>query len=365
MNAASKIQDHAIIGDGRSAALVARDGTIDWLCWPKFDSPSLFGSLLDDRAGGSWSIAPATSNGCERRYHDRTNVLETRFHCSSGTLLVTDFMPAVSEEEKHRILLPEHELIRQVTCEHGACEVAVRFAPRPDFGRQKLVFRDAGPFGIRSQHGATLLTLRSNAKLTCVENGDWESRFSITAGDQVDFSLSYSREGPAVLPALGELIRQKLEMTTAWWKRWAARAEYDGPYKDQVIRSALVLKLLSHAPSGSIIAAPTTSLPERLGGDRNWDYRFCWLRDAAFTARAIFGLGYDDEGEAFVSWLLHATRLTRPELRVVYDVFGNRPPKETELPHWKGYAESRPIRLGNAARDQLQLDVYGEVVEAV
>jgi GH15 family glucan-1,4-alpha-glucosidase len=168
-----------------------------------------------------------------------------------------------------------------------------------------------------------------------------------------------------VLPPPGDLVRQKLALTVEWWRRWAARASYSGPYRDEVTRSALALKLLTYAPSGAMIAAPTTSLPERVGGDLNWDYRFCWLRDAAFTARALFGLGYQEDAEAFIGWLLHATRLTRPELRVIYDVYGESNPDETELPHLEGYAGSRPVRIGNAARNQLQLDVYGEVIEAV
>jgi GH15 family glucan-1,4-alpha-glucosidase len=364
MSSASKIQDYAIIGDGRSAALVSRNGSIDWLCWPRFDSPSLFGALLDAELGGSWSIGPLLPAQTERRYLDGTNILETRFCVAGGVVIVTDFMPAVSEEEKRRLPLPEHELLRRVTCESGECEVRVRFAPRSDYGRRKLVFRDAGPFGLRAERAATLIALQSSVKLTPAGD-DWLANVVLRTGDQVDFSLTYSLETPAVLPPLGELLSRKLDMTAAWWRRWAGHAQYSGPYQQQVIRSALVLKLLSHAPSGAIVAAPTTSLPERLGGDRNWDYRYCWLRDAAFTARALFGLGYHDEGEAFVSWLLHATRLTRPELRVVYDAYGNRPPRETELAHFAGYGESRPVRVGNAARDQLQLDVYGETVEAV
>jgi GH15 family glucan-1,4-alpha-glucosidase len=191
------------------------------------------------------------------------------------------------------------------------------------------------------------------------------ARFKLGAGATVWFSLTGSWEGPAVLPALGQPLEEKLSLTIDWWRRWAARATYSGPYREQVVRSALALKLLIYAPSGAMIAAPTTSLPERIGGDLNWDYRYCWLRDAAFTARALFGLGYREDAEAFISWTLHATRLTRPELRVIYDVFGEGNTEETELPHLRGYAGSSPVRIGNATREQLQLDVYGEVIEAV
>lgn len=365
MRATPKIQDYAAIGDGRSAALVSRDGFIDWLCWPRFDSPSWFGSLLDQRLGGSWSITPTEPAVVTRGYIDDTNVLQTRFHTATAVLVLTDFMPAAAEEQKRRMLWPEHELLRKVECEQGEVEVQVRFDPRPDYGRARIAIRDAVALGLRIKMGANLFTLRSDVKFTPAAEGGASARLIVRAGESIAFSLSYSAEGPAVLPPLGELISEKFALTVAWWQRWASRARYSGPYRDQVVRSALALKLMTYAPSGAIIAAPTTSLPERVGGDLNWDYRFCWLRDAAFTARALFGLGYEEEAEAFVSWMLHATRLTRPELRVIYDVYGESNPEETELPHLEGYMGSRPVRIGNATRDQLQLDVYGEVIEAV
>jgi GH15 family glucan-1,4-alpha-glucosidase len=191
-----------------------------------------------------------------------------------------------------------------------------------------------------------------------------ESPVRLRAGQSAAFSLTLAREGPAVFPPLEE-ARRRVEESAAWWRAWAARCSYDGPARDAVVRSALALKLLGYAPSGALIAAPTTSLPERIGGDLNWDYRYCWLRDASMTARALFGLGFLDEGDAFVSWLLHSTRLTRSNLRVLYDVFGRRPPRERTLDTLEGYAGSKPVRIGNGAKDQLQLDVYGEVLDAV
>ena len=231
-------------------------------------------------------------------------------------------------------------------------------------GRRSRI-RDLGILGLHLDMGTGVLTLHSDVRFVATTERGMAARFRLKAGETIAFSLTLAEERPAVLPPLGEVVRQKLDLTVEWWRRWAARATYCGPYRDAVVRSALALKLMIYAPSGAMIAAPTTSLPERIGGDRNWDYRFCWLRDAAFTARALFGLGYHEDGEAFVSWLLHATRLTRPELRVAYDVYGRSMHEESELTHLSGYADSRPVRIGNAARDQLQLDVYGEVIEAV
>ena len=184
------------------------------------------------------------------------------------------------------------------------------------------------------------------------------------AGERRHLSLSYSLEGPAAIPALGPPAGERVERSVRWWRDWAARCTYRGPYREAVVRSALALKLLTYAPSGAILAAPTTSLPERIGGTRNWDYRYCWLRDASFTLRALLGLGYREEADAFFSWILHATRLTWPELQVVYSIYGEARLPERELPHLEGYAGSRPVRIGNDAHDQMQFDVYGEVLDA-
>jgi GH15 family glucan-1,4-alpha-glucosidase len=364
-SAASKIQDYAVIGDGRSAALISRHGSIDWLCWPRFDSPSMFGGLLDPQMGGFFCITPREFAETSRHYIEATNVLQTRFQTSSGAAVLTDFMPAASEQEKGRTLWPEHELLRRLECEQGEIEMRIRFDPRPNYGRVKPMIRDAGALGLRVERGAHVIILRTDVPLRPDAEGGFSAFATLKAGQMADFSLGYSAEAPAVVPLLGELVSEKLALTIRWWQAWARRARYDGPYRDQVVRSALALKLMSYSPSGAIAAAPTTSLPERLGGDRNWDYRFCWLRDAAFTARALFGLGYQEEAEAFVSWTLHATRLTRPELRIIYDVFGENIPREQELIHLRGYMNSSPVRMGNGAREQLQLDVYGEVIEAV
>ncbi|HET6796278.1 MAG TPA: glycoside hydrolase family 15 protein [Gemmatimonadales bacterium] len=358
------IQDYAAIGDGRSVALVGRDGSIDWLCWPRFDSPSVFGALLDPTAG-RWRIAPVESVRTERHYIRDTNVLQTRFETDSGVMVLTDLMPVASEEDKTRLLLPESEILRLVECERGEIEIEWSFEPRPGYGLKPARIHRAGKLGIRAETGAGLLALRTDLPVEIGGDGRVGGRAHLSTGDVAHASLTFASDGPAVLPPLGEWSRAALERTVQWWQRWAARARYDGPCREMVIRSALALKLMVYAPSGAVIAAPTTSLPERIGGPLNWDYRFCWLRDASLTVRALVGLGYADEAHAFVNWLLHATRLTEPELNVLYDVHGNKPPAERVLDWLTGYRESRPVRIGNLAAEQLQLDVYGEVIDAV
>jgi len=370
---ASKIKDYAVIGNGRSAALVSKSGSIDWLCWPRFDSASIFAAIVDPQVGGHWSIRPSQASQVSRRYVDRTNVLETTFAGETGKIVLTDFMPVASEEKKRRLLWPEHELVRQIKCDEWSIEVIIELNPRLDYGRVTPKIKNAGKLGWRIDVGTKVFTLRSDVKFDGFNASNLRDRQKqalaatvvLRAGESLAFSFSFSAEAPAVVPPLGQSTDEKLNLTIHWWRDWAAQSNYRGPDERAVVRSALVLKLLSYAPSGAIIAAPTTSLPERIGSDLNWDYRFAWLRDASFTVHALFGLGYKDDAEAFVDWLLHTTRLTRPRLRVVYDVYGESPPNERVLPHLQGNANSRPVRVGNAASEQFQLDVYGEVVEAV
>lgn len=358
------IQDYAAIGDGRSAALVGRDGSIDWLCWPRFDSPSLFGAILDP-AAGRWRIAPAGPFKTERQYLKHTNVLQTRFETATGLMVLTDLMPVASEEEKKWLLLPEREILRLVECKRGEVEVEMTFAPGPGYGLRKSRLRPAGKLGIRMETDSGLLALRSDLPIEISGDAEARGRVRLTAGETVSASVTLAADGPAVLPPLGERSRAAVVRSVDWWRHWASRIRYDGPRRETVIRSALALKLLVYAPSGAVIAAPTTSLPERIGGSLNWDYRFCWLRDASFTIRALYGLGFPDEAHAFLEWLLQATRLTRPELNVLYDLHGNKPPPERIVDRLAGYRGSRPVRIGNAAANQLQLDVYGEVIDAV
>jgi GH15 family glucan-1,4-alpha-glucosidase len=359
------IGDYAIIGDCRSAALISRDGSLDWLCWPRFDSPSLFAALLDDARGGRFRVSAVGVVRVERRYLPDTNVLETVFHTPTGVAVLRDLMPVATEQEKRSSLLPEHEILREVHVLSGEVEIAVDYAPRLQYGAAPPELRQRGGFGIQSAVDGAVVTLRSELPLRVASDGARASGTArMGAGERAWLSLTYASDDPAVAPQLGAAARGRLERSACWWREWAGRCEYRGPYRDAVVRGALVLKLMAYAPSGAIVAAPTTSLPERLGGVRNWDYRYCWLRDAAFTLRALFALGYREEGDAFLHWILHATRLSWPELQMLYNVFGETHLPERELWHLDGYAGSRPVRIGNDARGQLQLDVYGEVIDA-
>ncbi len=356
------IDDYAIIGNCRSAALISREGSLDWLCWPRFDSPSIFGAILDD-AAGRWALRPTSAFEATRAYAPDTNVLRTELATETGVLRITDLMPILPSAVAARRLSPEHEVLRIVECVRGEVELEMLFAPRPDYGRGAARLRDAGRMGLRVETRDGLLTLRTDLPLT-VKADTAYARARLRAGQARFASLTYTQDWPAVLPPLGAWSWRAVRETVQGWRAWLSGMTYDGPWRAALARSALTLKLLVFAPSGAVIAAPTTSLPERLGGGLNWDYRFCWLRDAALTLRALFGLGFRREAEAFLTWLLHATRLTRPELKVLYDVFGKTPRREEVLAHLSGHGGSRPVRIGNGAVDQLQLDIYGEVLDA-
>jgi GH15 family glucan-1,4-alpha-glucosidase len=310
-------------------------------------------------------VRPIGEFRTERRYVANTNVLETVFSTPIGACVLRDLMPVFSEEDKGAHLTPEHEVLRELEGLEGEVELEILYEPRPDYGRLRPVLEQRGMFGLWCEVDGAVLALRSELPLRLSEGGrSARGVHKIGSGEHRYLSLTYSTEAPAVVPLLGEAARGRIDRTVRWWQDWANRCAYEGPYREAVIRSALTLKLMTYAPSGALVAAPTTSLPEEIGGVRNWDYRYCWLRDASFTARALFGLGYGEEAEAFLGWLLHATRLTWPELQVLYDVFGEAKVPERELPHLEGYAGSRPVRVGNDAQGQLQLDVYGEVIDA-
>ena len=357
------IDNYALIGDCRSAGLVSRGGSLDWLCLPRFDSSSVFAAVLDAEKGGRFLVRPIDQFRTERRYLANTNVLETVFRTPTGVCVLRDLMTISSEEDKRAYLTPEHEVLRELEGLEGEVEIEVLYDPRPDYGLTRPLLEQRGALGLRCEVDGASLTLRSELPLELTDD-DHNARgvARIRSGERKCLSLTYSVEAPAVVPVLGEAAQGRIERTVRWWQEWANRCTYGGPYRDAVVRSALALKLMTYAPSGALVAAPTTSLPEWLGGVRNWDYRYCWLRDASFTLRALFELGYDEEAVAFLSWMLHATRLTWPELHVLYDVFGEARLPERELPHLEGYAGSRPVRIGNDAQGQLQLDVYGEVI---
>jgi GH15 family glucan-1,4-alpha-glucosidase len=360
------IGDHAIIGDCRSAALVSCDGSIDWCCLPHFDSPSIFGALLDAGRGGRFSVRPGGDYDSTRRYVPGTNVLETTFTTSTGSCVLRDVMPVASEEAKRALLRPDRELLRELVGLSGEVRIEVVYEPRPGYGQPGPVLRPRGAFGLWGEAPPAILTLHTDVPLDVAADGrSAHGAMVIGAGERRYMSFTYSEEAPAVVSLLGASAQGRVAESIAWWQVWASRCEYDGSYREQVTRSALALKLLTFAPSGAVVAAPTTSLPEHMGGVRNWDYRYCWLRDAAFTVRALFAIGYDEEAVAFIGWMLHATRLTWPELQVLYSVYGEAQLPERDLPDLEGYRGSRPVRIGNDAHGQFQLDVYGEVIDAV
>jgi GH15 family glucan-1,4-alpha-glucosidase len=358
------IGDYALVGDSRSAALVSSAGSIDWLCWPRFDSPSIFAALLDVRHGGRFAIAPAGPFTATRHYVGDTAILETTFRAAGGVVRLTDLMPVASEAQKARELSPDHELLRHVECLSGTVDIDVLFDPRPDYGRvtPRLIHRQ--PFGLVCEHRAQVMALQSEIPMTAGAEPGARGHVRLRAGETRTLSLTYDRWLPLVLMPLGGAAAARIARSREWWDDWIRACRYDGPCAEAVHRSAITLKLLTYAPSGAVIAAPTMSLPEEIGGVRNWDYRYCWLRDASLTLRAFDDLGFVVESEAFLAWLLHATRLTWPELQVLYTVYGEARVPEAILDHLEGYARSAPVRVGNAAVDQLQLDTYGEVIDA-
>jgi GH15 family glucan-1,4-alpha-glucosidase len=355
------IEDYAIIGDCRTAALVSRYGSVDWLCLPDFSSPSVFGAILDRDDGGLFVIRPGDEFTTTRRYLDKTSpVLETTFQTPQGTVRVTDLVAVVDGVAS---LQPMREILRVIEGLSGELDVEIRIDPKPDYGRVKPRIENLGELGWRYSWSNELLNVRSETDLERAGHA-LHTTIRIRAGDRVRVSLSFVKADIGVLSLLGHEADERLTHTEKWWRDWASRCSYHGPYNEAVLRSAVTLKLLTFSLSGAIIAAPTTSLPEAIGGERNWDYRYCWLRDAGLTMQALVGLGFHEEARSFLSWLLHATRLTWPELQVVYDVYGRTRLREKELGHFEGYRGSKPVRIGNDAYEQQQFDVYGEVALA-
>lgn len=349
----SRIEDYALIGDCETAALVGRDGSIDWLCFPRFDSDSCFARLIGGEQNGYWTLCPTGRHASERRYRPGTLILETLFKTDSGSVRVVDFMPPKTELSKVvRIVegIEGHVEMRTVLVARFGYGISVPWASRVEGGAVSLVA------------GASMLLLRTDVPVHG-ESMTTVGRFSVARGQRKAFVLSHqvsyrepaAPEDPAVL----------LEQTERFWCEWSSRCETAGPYSEQVKRSLITLKALTFGPSGGIVAAPTTSLPEQIGGPRNWDYRFCWVRDATLTLLALMGAGYYDEARAWRDWLVRAVAGSPEQLQIMYAVTGERRLTEWEVPWLAGYEDSKPVRIGNAAHTQLQLDVYGELMDAL
>jgi GH15 family glucan-1,4-alpha-glucosidase len=339
------IGDYAMIGDCRTAALISRDCSIDWLCLPDFSSPSVFAALLDPRRGGRFAVHPLAPAAPRRRYVGSTNVLETTFVTSTGILRVVDLMPLPTGKDG---LPPQRELLRILEVLEGSAEVEIVYEPRPDYARAEPRLHRRGALAWACAYRDSLMMLRSDVSLepADVACSRLEARIALSQGRKAYLSLTYVARDIGVIAPLGPAAEQRLQATLDWWESRSACCTYHGPYREPVLRSALVLKALTYAQSGAVIAAPTTSIPELTGGELNWDYRFCWLRDASLTIEAFLGVGYRTEAEGFLDWLLHATRLTLPRLQVLYDIFGESRVPETELDHLEG----NPARYASATR---------------
>ncbi len=350
---ALRIEDYAMIGDCRTAALVGRDGSIDWLCWPRFDSAACFAALLGTEENGRWLIAPEqTPLQVARRYLPGTLVLETEFETDTGRAAVIDFMPTT--EGSH--------LVRIVFGRRGRVALRTVLVMRLNYGATVPWVDRLEDGAVNAIAGPERLVLRSPAALRG-EDLQTVGEFSVAAGECVPFVLSYGssfQDPPAPIDAF-----DVLERTQAFWRHWSDRCPEVGPWTEAVKRSLITLKALTYAPTGGILAAATTSLPEQLGGVRNWDYRYCWLRDATFTLQAFMHLGYYDEARAWRDWLVRAIAGSPRQVQIAYGLGGERWLPELVIPWLPGYENSAPVRVGNAAYEQLQLDVFGEVVDAM
>lgn len=351
---ACRLEDYALIGDCSTAALVGRNGSIDWLCWPRFDSDACFAALLGNKQNGRWLICPENSSRhSTRRYRPKTLILETRFETEEGAVLVIDFMPPRPQTS---------DLIRLVIGERGRVTMKTELIIRFGYGASTPWVSRLEDGALRAVAGPDMVVLRTPVALHG-ESMTTVGNFIVSAGEIIPFVLTY---GPSQHPApLPSNPRQALVDTENFWHDWAARCHAAGPWSEAVTRSLITLKALTYAPTGGIVAAPTTSLPEQVGGVRNWDYRYCWLRDATLTLFALMTAGYYEEAQAWRDWLLRAAAGSPDQMQIMYGIAGERRLIEWEISWLTGYERSKPVRVGNAAHSQLQLDVYGEVMDAL
>ncbi|GAA2898542.1 glycoside hydrolase family 15 protein [Pseudonocardia halophobica] len=359
------IAEHGLIGDLHTVALVGTDGTIDWYCCPRFDAPSVFAALLDAEHGGLFRISPDSVGWSSKQlYLPDTTILITRFLTPDGVGEVQDFMPPPrTGATTHR-----HRLIRRVLAVRGRMHFVVDVAPRFDYARARHEVT-LTPHGALFRSPQLELGLSTSCPLQVLDGGDVRARLELGAGEAATFVLDRVEDGEAPVPCSDVEIAAAFDATVAFWRGWVRRSRYGGRWREMVHRSALTLKLLTYAPTGAIVAAPTTSLPEELGGARNWDYRYTWMRDAAFSLYALLRLGFTEEAGAFMSWLQervrHGVGRESGPLQIMYGIDGREDLPEAELPHLEGYRGSRPVRIGNGAATQLQLDVYGELMDSL
>ena len=352
------IENHGVIGNGRTAALVGTDGTIDWLCLPAFDSPSVFASILDDEKGGHFYLRPVEYDHSQQIYLPETNVLLTRFLSSDGMAEVVDFMPIPDGPEDR------HRLVRNARVIRGRTTFEVECRPAFDYARGHHSVHSTKT-GVVFEGEDTSLALTSEVPLKEGPKGSAGARFTVGEGERQTFCLG-GTQADEELRALSDLESEELlARTLEYWRRWISGCTYNGRWREHVQRSALALKLMVYDPTGALVAAPTMGLPEKIGGGRNWDYRYTWLRDSAFALYALISIGFDDEAGAFMGWLRdRCTNDSNGRLQPLYGIDGRSELPEIELTHLSGYMNSSPVRLGNAATDQLQLDIYGAVLDA-
>jgi GH15 family glucan-1,4-alpha-glucosidase len=349
----SRIEDYALIGDCETAALVGRDGSIDWLCFPRFDSPACFAALLGTPDHGRWLIAPAGEvRAARRRYREGTLVLETEYETDDGAVTLIDCMPPRTQER---------DIVRMAVGKRGRVRMHLELVIRMDYGSLVPWVRRVDG-GILAVGGPDALLLRTPIELRGKEFRH-VAEFAVSEGERVPFTLTWF---PSHLSAPADRdAGEEIDAAERWWREWSDRCKYEGKWRDAVLRSLITLKALTYSPTGGLVAAPTTSLPERLGGVRNWDYRYCWLRDSTFALYALMIGGYVEEARAWREWLLRAVAGKPSQVSILYGVMGERRLPELELPWLPGYEGSAPVRIGNAACDQFQLDVYGEVMDSL